>query len=89
MGSILFGVFYWVVPLWVQGNLEGLEGNMYRPVMENLIGRRIHWSRYLGVALALICGLFAAFRYFSSDVLGKRGRANVGFLGRFIARLLD
>lgn len=89
LGFVLFAVFYWLLPWWVQTRLDGLQSNMFRPMLEAAFGRRIHWFQYLGIALGLI-GLFFAIRnYFAYDRLDRGGENNIGWFSRILAKLID
>ena len=89
LGAVLFILFYWVVPAWITQHLETLQGNMFRPLVESLLSRRMHWSQWLGIALGLVCAFFAVRNYFLMEQLDRRGERNVSFISRIIARLLE
>jgi len=84
---MLFTFFYWVVPAWIMRNFESMQGNMYRPLIESLLIRRLHWSQWLAIALALVCAFFAVRNYFMMEQLDRSGERNVNFFSRIIARL--
>lgn len=89
LGVVLFSVFYWLLPWWIQAKLTELQSNIFRPLLEVSFGRRIHWLQYLGIALGLICLFFAIRNYFSADRMNRNGEANVGWLSRLLAKLID
>jgi len=86
LGIALFIFFYWAVPAWVYQHLESLQGNAYRPLLESLFARRVHWSQWLGIALGLVCAFFAVRNYFLMDQLDRSGECGVSFFSRIIAR---
>jgi hypothetical protein len=88
-GIILFVVFYWLIPAWLSHQLNSLEGNMFRPMVEAIFARRIHWVQWLGIALGLICTFFAVRNYFACQRLDRYGESNVGFFSRLLARWFD
>ena len=88
LGAVLFAVFYWLLPAWFRSNLEMVQTNALRPVIEYVYGRRIHWSQLIGIALALVCAFYAVHNYFSSRRLGHQGERSVGMLSRILARIL-
>lgn len=88
-GVVLFSVFYWLLPWWIQAKLTELQSNMFRPMLEAVFGRRIHWLQYLGIALGLICLFFSIRNYFSADRMNRSGEATVGWLSRLLAKLIN
>lgn len=93
-GCIVFGIlsfvlFYFLIPMWLEQQLNSLQGNMFRPVAEVLFARRIHWVQWIGIALGLICTFFAIRNYFSFQRVGRAGERNVSFFSRILARFLD
>ena len=89
LGVILFVLFYWVAPTAITHQLESLQGNPYRPLIESLFARRLHWFQWIGIALGLVCAFFAMRNYLSAPPLDRGGQRNVGFFSRFLARWLD
>ena len=89
LGAVLFVVFYWLVPAWINHQLNSLQGNPYRPILEAAFARRIHWVQWFGIALGLVCGFFALRNYFGARPLGRNAERNVGFFSRFCTRWLD
>jgi hypothetical protein len=89
LGIVLFVIFYWLIPAWLQNHIASIDSKNVRPVIEAMYGRRIHWFQWLGVALALICGFFTVRNYFRSRRLRSAGERDVGYFGRLIARFLD
>lgn len=93
-GAALFGVFsfvlfYWVLPWWINSRIETLGNSALRPAVESILGRRVHWSQYVAIALALICGFFAVRNYFRVDRLKYREVNDASFLARILAKYLD
>lgn len=89
LGTVLFVVFYWLVPAWINHQLDSLQSNLFRPLIEGVFARRVHWVQWLGVALGLICGFYAIRNYFVSQRLGRYGERNVSFFSRLFARWLE
>lgn len=89
-GVVLFVAFYWLLPALLTHQLESLpQSNMFRPMVEALFAKRIHWVQWLGIALGLICAFFAVRNYFASQRLDSHGERNVSFFSRLLARWLD
>lgn len=88
-GVILFVIFYWLLPEWINYKLSTLQSNTLRPAFEALFARRVHWLQWLGIALGLICAFFAIRNYFTSQRLDYRDERQVSFLSRLLARWLD
>jgi hypothetical protein len=88
-GVVLFVAFYWVLPAWINHQLASLQSNMFRPMLEAVFARRVHWVQWLGIAFALICTFFAIRNYLASQRLGAYGERNVSYFGRLLARWLD
>lgn len=89
LGIVLFVLFYWVFPAWINHQLASLQNNMFRPMLEVVFARRVHWVQWLGIAFALICAFFAIRNYLTGQRLGTYGERNVGFFSRLFARWLD
>lgn len=89
LGVALFIVFYWLVPAWINHQLNSLQSNPYRPILEAAFARRVHWVQWLGITLGLVCGFFALRNYFGAQPLGRNAERNVGFFSRLLARWLD
>jgi len=88
-GLVLFVIFYWLVPAWINHQFKTSQSDIYRPMLEAFFVRRIHWFQWIGIALGLICAFFAVRNYFASEQLGRYGESNVSFLSRLLARWLD
>lgn len=89
LGVVLFVIFYWLLPLWIEHQLASLHSNIFRPMIEAVFSRRVHWVQWLGIALGLICAFYSVRNYFACQRLGSRDERNVSFLSRLLARLLD
>jgi hypothetical protein len=88
-GVALFVAFYWIVPALLLHWLERLRTNPLYPLLDAVFARRVHWSQWLAVALALLCGFFALRAYFRADPLARRHERRAGFLSRLLARWID
>jgi hypothetical protein len=88
-GVILFVIFYWLLPEWINLKLSSLQSNTLRPAFEAIFARRAHWLQWLGIALGLICAFFAIRNYFTPQHLDYRSARKVSFLSRLLARWLD
>lgn len=89
LGLMLFILFYWVLPFWLQSKLDELQGNMIKPMVEALLGRRMHWLQWIGIALGLVGLFFAVRNYFVVCSMDRRDLWGVGWLARLFARFLD
>jgi len=54
LGSLLFMIFYWMIPSWLNHELSTLHNSTIRPIAETLFMRRIHWIQLAGIALGSI-----------------------------------
>lgn len=88
-GVALFVAFYWIVPALLLHWLERLRPNPLYPLLETVFARRVHWSQWLAVALALLCGFFALRAYLRADRLAYRHEQRAGFFSRLLARWID
>ena len=88
-GVALFVAFYWIVPALLLHWLERLRPNPLYPLLEAVFARRVHWSQWLAVALALLCGFFALRAYLRADRLASRHEQRAGFFSRLLARWMD
>lgn len=93
-GALLFGIvtfvaLYFVVSSWLASKLAENEGSFFYQVLEQLMGRRIHWFQWVGIATGLI-GLFYAVRnYLVANRADYKERHLVSLLARMIGRGLD
>ena len=84
-----FTVFYWAVPWWVMHQVATLEGNRFQAVVASVLHRRVHYVQWLGIAVLIVCGTIAAWRYFTGRRLSTEAERGVTFLSRLLGRRLD
>lgn len=89
IGVLLFAVFYWGLPLFIESVYHYLDGNPYQPIIQRFIMGRIHWVQWIGIALGLIGLFFAVRNFFTAKRLSGQQERDVGFVGKTAARLLD
>ena len=93
LGCLLFMIFYWMIPAWLNHELSTLQHSSIRPIAETLFIRRIYWIQLAGVALSSLCIFFAMRNYFSKRAIrksiGNSGGGNINFFSRLIAKLID
>jgi hypothetical protein len=89
LGLVQFVVFYWLLPDWIKHQLDSLQGNMFRPLIEAVFARRVHWFQWLAISLALICGFFAVHNFFATDRLDRYGERKVSLFSRLFSRWFD
>lgn len=89
LGGLSFSTFYFFIPMWIHSQLNALQGNMFRPIIESLFARRIHWFQWVGITLGLISIFFAVRNYFTFDRIGRYGEKNVSFFSRILAKFMD
>lgn len=85
-GAALFVAFYWIVPALLLGWLERLHGNSLYPLLDAVFARRVHWSRWLAIALAVLFCFFALRSYFRATRLTSKNERRAGFASRLLAR---
>jgi len=89
LGSLLFMIFYWMIPAWLNNELSTLQNSTIRPIAEALFMRRIHWIQLAGIAFSSICILFAIRNYLLNRSIIKSGASNINFFSRLFAKLID
>lgn len=89
LGLSLFILFYLVLPFWLQSKLDELHSNMFKPMLVELFGRRMHWLQWIGIALGLVGLFFAVRNYFVVHNMDRRELWGVGWLARLFSRFLD
>jgi hypothetical protein len=89
LGVFSFVLFYWLLPWWINSRIETLGTSTLRPAVETILGRRIHWSQYVAIALALVCAFFAVRNYFRADRLKYPQLKDASFFSRLLAKVLD
>jgi drug/metabolite transporter (DMT)-like permease len=86
LGLVTFILFYFIVPAWLESKLAAEESNRFYPMLEVMLGRRIHWFEWIGVACGLI-GLFFGIRnYLWSSPAGYDERGVVALLAKIFGR---
>lgn len=88
-GVVLFVIFYWALPAWINHQLASLQSNMFRPMLEAVFARRVHWVQWFGIALGLICAFFAVRNCLARQRIGANGERKVSFFSWLFARWLD
>lgn len=93
-GALIFGVisfvlFYYLIPAWFEAHLVSQSQNAFHPILEAIFGRRIHWSRWIGVACGLIGVFFGVRNYFFLNHAGYHERGIVGFFAKILGRDLS
>ena len=89
IGAFFFVVFYWLVPAWLASYAVDIKSQAVRPAFEAIVGRRIHWFKWLAVTIALLFSYFAARNYLRTHRHTRYGEQNASFFARILARLLD
>lgn len=89
VGVLLFAVFYWGLPLFIESVYHSLNGNPYQPIIERVARGRIHWVQWIGIVLGLIGLFFAVRHFFTAKRLSRQQERDVGFVGKSAAKLLD
>ena len=93
LGSLLFMIFYWMIPAWLNNELCTLQNSSIRPIAEALFMRRIHWIQLAGIALGSICTIFAIRNYFFTRSIRKSSSEskgdNINFFSRLFTNLID
>jgi uncharacterized membrane protein len=89
LGAFFFVTFFWLVPAWLGARVEATESAHLRPALEALIGRRLHWFKWLALAIALVFGYFAARSYMQASRHTRIAERNTGLVARLMARLLN
>jgi hypothetical protein len=89
LGSLLFMIFYCLIPVWLNHELSTLQNSTLRPIAEALFMRRIYWIQLAGIALGSICIVFAIHNYFSARSISSNGRNNTTYLSRLFSKLTD
>lgn len=88
-GLILFIVLYWVVPTWLASKLETSGSTAVRPMLEFMVGRRVHWFQWIAIAIGIACSFLAIRSYLRARRLSRGAEQDTNWLSRLIARLID
>jgi len=62
-GLLSFLLFYFAIPYWLEAHLLERQESMFYPALEQILGRRIHWFRWIGFTCALIGAFFGIRNY--------------------------
>ena len=85
-GLVTFILFYYIVPTWLGGKLSDNHSSTFYPALETLLGRRIYWFKWLGVACAFIFGYYSIRNYLISSASSNLERGLVGLISRILGR---
>lgn len=88
-GLVFFTLFYYLIPDWLQANIDSNSGNKFFPAIEITIGRRIHWVKWIGVVAGLISIYFAARNYFVHNKPGRDEKSLVTLISKLLGRRID
>jgi len=93
LGSLLFTIFYCLVPAWLNLQLLAIQSSNIRPIAETLFVRRIQWIQLTGVCLGLICIALSIRNYFVTRSIKRsisiRNESNTNVFRRLLAKLMD
>ena len=93
LGSLLLMIFCWMIPSWLNYELNTLQNSTMRPIAETLFMRRIDWIQSAGIVLGSICMFLAIINYFFNRSFkkshGTRGGSNINFFSRLITKIID
>jgi len=93
LGSLLFTIFYCLVPAWLNHQLVAIHNSSIRPIAEALFVRRIQWIQLTGICLGLICIALSIRNYFVTHSIkrstGKRSKSKMNVFRRLLAKLMD
>lgn len=89
IGFISGALFYFIIPFWLELELQdGRDNRLFIPI-EAWYSRHIHKFQWMGIA-SVIAGLFFAIRnYFFQRNVGYYERSFVGFLSKLLGRNID
>jgi hypothetical protein len=93
-GALLFGafsfiLFYFIVPAWLESRLASQSGSAFLPMLEAILGRRIHWFEWVGIACGLVGVFFGIRNFFWLAHAGSHERGIVAFFARMFGRDLS
>lgn len=80
---LLFGVAY---PLFVLHLLADTDAGMFRPVLDQVLGRQWHRAFLIGTACLLLGAGLSAWKYWRREALSRDQLQGASFLSRLLAR---
>jgi drug/metabolite transporter (DMT)-like permease len=89
LGAVLFSIFYFAVPAYLESVIYENQGSRMAPMFEAIFARRIHWFEWLGTALGLIGVFFAIRNYLIFSNADYKERSIVGFIARLLSRNIN
>ena len=88
-GFLLFLLFYWLLPSWIISLSNDLNGNTFKPIVDTIFSKRIHWLEWIGISLGLISVFISAYKYTRNDNPNRTIQSNVGFFSRLLAKMMN
>ena len=88
-GLISFIVFYFIIPMWLESKLHESQSSNLFPALEVILGRRMHWFQWLGLACGLIGLFFTVRNYLVSTQAGYQERSLVSIIARLLSRNIE
>ncbi len=88
-GVILFLIFYFGVPIWLEYQLAASENSRLKPALDALFSRRIHWFQWIAYACLFICSFFSFRNYFFKKSAGYEEKWFVRLVSRLLGRNID
>jgi uncharacterized membrane protein len=88
-GGISFVILYFIIPAWLSSILQEQQNNIFYPMLETVFARRLHWLKWVAIAIGLVSIYFSVRNYSNQRCAGREERGLVGWLARLIGRSLD
>ena len=85
---MLFAIFFWLIPAWIESRSAALSGSIYAQLMEQVFARRLRLVKGLGVTLLLVCAFVALWNYHKDERMGSSEQRASGILARLLSWLL-
>lgn len=85
-GALAFLVFSMAYPLLVHHLVADKDSGMFRPVLDQVLGRQLHRTFLIGTACLLLGAGLSAWKYWRHEALGRGELQAASFLSRLLAR---
>lgn len=85
----MFILLYFLIPGWLESRISEQSGNQHYLFIEALVGRRIHFFKWVGIACGIVGLYFGIRRLCLVTTPGQKEKSIIAILARLISRRIE